>query len=181
MKTCNEYPEIPEFIVNLVKKAAADMQRLRIFSPQDREDHEQELVLHIWRHTQRNPAMKDITEDTVKDMISAYIALKKKELIRRQGELAEKVTFYPDIYDRPGECIEDAIALKTDLKNAVEKLSEQEKRIVFRLYHGFGLTEIAGEMGITPAAVHCHIIHIRKIFKREGLDSYLEPKRKEGN
>ncbi len=169
MKTRNEYPEMPDFIVNLVKSAAADMQRRRIFSPQDREDHEQELMLHIWRHTQRNPAMKDITEDTVKAMIATYINLKKKELIRRKGVQSEKETFYPDIFDRPGENMEDAIALKADIKAATEKLPKQEKSIVSMLYQGFGLTEIAREMGITPAAVHCHIIHIRKVFKREGL------------
>jgi RNA polymerase sigma factor (sigma-70 family) len=174
MKTKNEYPDIPEFIVRLVKSTARDMQRFRHSTPQDREDHEQEIMLHILRMTSKMGNIGDLSEDDVRALIATYIDHRKLEIVRKQANLAEKETCYPEFHDGPSGAFENNSILKADIERAFKKLTPQQKRVVSMLYHGFGVTEIAEKLHISPAAVNCYIRRAGDVFKREGLDSYLQ-------
>lgn len=169
MKSKNEYPDIPEKIVRLAQGVAGDMQRSRLFSPEDKEDHEQEIILYIIKETARISNLAELSEDDIRALTITFIEHKKREIIRKQAFRSSRETYCPVIFDRPATAPELSTILRMDIEKASEKLTPQRRRIVSMLYRGFGITEIAVEMNISPAAVHKHVCHIRKTFKREGL------------
>lgn len=171
MKTKNDYPDIPEFIVRLVKSA---VRGIRGCSLQDREDHEQDILLYILQKTSKMGNINDLSEDDVRAVIATFIDHRKHEIIRKQATLAEKETCYPEFHDGSSEGFENNSILKADIERAFKKLTPQQKRVIAMLYHGFGVTEIAEKLNITPAAVNCYIRRAGCVFKREGLDSYLQ-------
>ncbi|HOC93375.1 MAG TPA: sigma factor-like helix-turn-helix DNA-binding protein [bacterium] len=174
MKTKNEYPDIPENIVRLTRGAAGDMQRSGLFAPEDKEDHEQEIILYILKKTARISNIAELSEDDIRALIVTFIEHKKQELIRKQAFRSSRETYFPEIFDRLTDTSEHNTVLKMDMERACEKLTPQQKRVVSMLYHGFGVTDIAKKLHITPAAVNCYVRRMRKVFKGEGLDSYLQ-------
>jgi len=171
MKTKNDYPDIPEFIVRLVKSA---VRGIRGCTLQDREDYEQDILLYILKKTSKMGNIDDLSENDARAIIATFIDHRKHEIIRKQATLAEKETCYPEFNDRPTGAFEDNSLLKADIGRVFHKLTPQQKRVVAMFYHGFGVTEIAKKLHISPAAVNCYIRRMRKVFKREGLDSYLQ-------
>ena len=171
MKSKNDYPDIPEKIVKFAQGAAGDMQRSGLFAPEDKEDHEQEIILYIIRKTARISNIAELSENDIRALTVTFIEQKKREIIRKQAFRSSRETYCPAICDRPMAAPELSAILRMDIEKASEKLTPQRRRIVSMLYRGLGFTEIATEMNISPAAVHKHVRRIRKTFKREGLGS----------
>lgn len=171
MKTKNIYPDIPEFIVRLVKSA---VRGIRGCSLQDREDYEQDILLYILQKTSKMGNINDLSEDDVRAIIATFIDHRKHEIIRKQTTLAENETCYPEFNDGPTGAFENNSLLKADIERAFKKLTPQQKRVVSMLYHGFGVSEIAEKLHISPAAVNCYLRRAGDVFRREGLDSYLQ-------
>jgi len=63
--------------------------------------------------------------------------------------------------------------LRLDLERTMAKLSVLQKKVGLFLWQGYSVTEIARELGKGRASIYDEISRIKKIFRDEGLDEYL--------
>ena len=107
-------------------------------------------------------------EDVVatNDKIAEKIGVKESEVVYALDAIADPVSLYEPVYNKEGEelLLMDQIKdeKQTDerwtdnvmLKNAVEKLSEREKKILYmRYFEGRTQTEISSSVGLSQAQV----------------------------
>lgn len=120
MKTKNEYPDIPENIVKLARGAAGNMQRSGLFAMEDKEDHEQDIILYILKKTARISNIADLSESEIRALTVTFIEQKKREIIRKQAFRSNSETYCPVIFGIPTAAPEVRVILRTDIERACE-------------------------------------------------------------
>ena len=111
-------------------------------------------------------AIEDRDEEATIDKIAEELQVARREVVYALDAISDPVSLYEPVYNKSGDTLllMDQLAdeKNTDevwtehvaLGEAMEKLSEREKKILFlRYYEGKTQTEISAEVGISQAQV----------------------------
>ena len=159
----NNYKGVIEgWTLGLIKDA---IKKFRLKSYQD--DIEQDLVIKILDVKRANPALTGEDEKRVigKVVYDHIINFTKHLAIRRTVPVYES----DSIYD-PWHLID----LKIDLECAMEKLQKQDRAICQLFLCEYTFREIGKILGISQKTISATKKRIRDVFRRMGLDEYIE-------
>ena len=110
--------------------------------------------------------LESCDESATADEIAKRLNIREKEVVYALDAISDTVSIYDPVYNKQGDTILllDQIAdEKNDekvwtericLENALEKLNERERKIIYlRYYEGKTQTEISGEVGLSQAQI----------------------------
>ena len=108
----------------------------------------------------------DNQREPTADELSALLGVAREEIVFAMDSVAEPISLFEPVYSEGGDsvCVMDQIGDERDsderwlerlaLSEAVERLSEREKRIIaLRFYEGKTQMEVSAEVGISQAQV----------------------------
>ena len=110
--------------------------------------------------------MSENQREPTMDELAASLGLRREEVVFAMDAIADPVSLYEPVYTDGGESIalmdqvsdtrstDESWLQQIALSDAIEKLSEREKRILaMRFYDGKTQMEVAAEVGISQAQV----------------------------
>ena len=193
MKVTCDFPEFSEWEVGIVRKIAGQMVRSGGFSSNDRDDLEQELLIHLWKS---RDAYKPghASRCGYETYIRKILNKKQTDLVRerafqlRQAGCAAAVSDIPadekssdtSKTPKPGTAVssflphkefnvEHSVVLREEIRRVLCRLTERKRQICILLSKGHRPADIAEELNISRDTVYIHIRQLRTIFENEGL------------
>jgi len=179
-------PQADEYVARLVRIKARQLVGKAGFTESDREDIEQELILHLIerlpeydpRRSSRHTFIARVVEHKVADLIRYRTAgMRDPRRVERsldepvtgaEGEQADLASMTPGDERTPGEPHDAAI----DLAEALEGLPPHLRALCKRLPEAT-IQEIADEFGVTRRTVYRWIEEIRARLGETGFGVYL--------
>ncbi len=192
MKVTCDFPEFSEWEVGIVRKIAGQMVRNGGFSSNDREDLEQELLIHLWK-TRDGYKPGHASQCGYKTYIRKILNKKQTDLVRERafqlhlagceavlsGIPADQKPSGISKTPKPGTAVsflshkefnvEQNVVLREEIKRVLGGLTERKQQICILLSKGHRPADIAEELNISRDTVYIHIRQLRAIFENEGL------------
>lgn len=189
MKVTCAFPEFSEWEIGIVKRIAGLMTKNGSFNSSDREDLEQELLVHLWKKRE------DFSPDreprcSYESYIRKILNKKRTDLIRKKlfqlrQAGCESVDFDNGSSDSQGNLqprkisllprrefnLEKDVILKDEIRRILRGLGVQKRQICVFLSEGHQPDDIAAKMNISTYTVYNHIKQLREIFENEGLNA----------
>lgn len=181
---------IDRYTMYLIKKKVYELVGKVGYSESDREDLEQELLLHLFENMHRFNPDKGMRSTFVDRVISNKLAhfIESRKCIKRGLGRKMSLEFLREDAEEPGElsnadyCAriggnfcghEERVDLRIDIERAMKALPDPLREVAERLMDLEKIDEISSHMGIHRSTVYEHIKLIRKRFEDAGIREYL--------
>ena len=189
MKVTCDFPEFSELELRIVRRIAGQMVRSRCFTSNDREDLEQELLVHLWnRRDEYTP--DHASQCGYETYIRKILNKKRTDLIRNKLFQLRQAGYEPADSDDDSSVsqrnlspraasflprrefnVEENVVLKEEIQRILCRLGKRKRQICVLLSEGHRPLDIAKELNISPTTVYTHIEQLREIFENEGLNA----------
>lgn len=186
--TC-DFPEFSELELRIVRRIAGQMVRSRCFTSNDREDLEQELLLHLWeKQDEYNP--DHASQCGYETYIRKILNKKRTDLIRNKlfqlrmsgyepADSDDDLSVSPrnrsphtaSLLPRREFNVEENVILQDEVRRILCGLGDRKRQICILLSEGHQPADIAKELNISRDTVYVHIRQLREIFENEGLNT----------
>lgn len=191
----SDQQELYEYAAKVIKHKARQLVDTAGFTESDREDLEQELMLHV---LERLPKF-DATKATAKTFVARVIDRKVGKLIRHRncqmrdpqredfslnehiddgdgGTIERSQTIAADELDRRlfrrARSDQEAVELALDVEAMLQRLPDNLRRVC-ELLKTASIAEAARQLGLPRTTLHDQVKKIRKFFEQAGLRDYL--------
>ena len=196
----NHYPGVDPYAVRTVRCAARRMVRQPNLNPQELEDLEQELMLHLFTRLERFDPRRAGQKTFIARVVEAKVGeiLKGRRFLKRWDDTFTR-HFGPSLEQEQEEETESGLAaplwagieggvilatdetdahlqaldFRLDVDRVMETLPEPLQAICKRLWTD-SLTEIGADEGLTRSAMSWCLACIRRAFEEKGMGAYFQ-------
>jgi DNA-directed RNA polymerase specialized sigma24 family protein len=181
-----QFPLLDPDVIHPIHQAAVALSRSHGFAAHEREDIEQDLLLHVWMRRTRFDASRG-SPGSFATIVARSQAISKvrHRMCAKRSPLREQCSLNQHVVDGDGRTVEvhETIAgepgtaaashdLRQDVATILASMSALHRAIAVALGNGT-LNVVVRERNIQLEDVERHIAEIRKTFEDAGMRDYL--------